>query len=119
MKTPRLLPIVVALVAFTFTAHAADKAPALPIEGVLKIARDYAKGKPGPRAIVALTLENATLRGDSYWYVKWASPILGGDKPELGLRIDMKGEVTKIVGAGGGGAVPGVGQQRVGARNIR
>ena len=116
MKTPRCLLAVLALVAFAFTTHAADKAPALPIEGALKIAQDYLKGKDGARVIVALTLENATLRGETYWFAKWSSPILGGEKPELGLRIEMSGELTKIVG---GGAVPGVGQQRVGARNIR
>ncbi len=116
MKTPRSLFAILALVAFAFTTHAADKAPALPIEGALKIAQDYLKAKDGARVIVALTLENATLRGETYWYAKWSSPILGGDKPELGLRIDMNGEITKIVGAG---AVPGPGQQRVGARNIR
>ena len=116
MKTRRCLLTVLALVAFAFTTHAADKAPALPIEGALKIAQDYLKGKDGARVIVALTLENATLRGETYWFAKWSAPIFGGEKPELGLRIEMNGEITKIVG---GGAVPGVGQQRVGARNIR
>ena len=116
MKALRRLLIVCALVAFAFTTHAADKAPALPIEGALKIAQDYLKGKDGARVIVALTLENATLRGETYWYAKWSSPILGGEKPELGLRIEMNGEITKIVG---GGAVPGPGQRRVGAQNIR
>ena len=116
MKTSRLFFAVVALAAFTCTTHAADKAPTLPIEGALKIAQGYLKGKAEPREIVALTLENATVRGGSYWFAKWASPILGGDKPELGLRIDMNGEITKIVGSG---AAPGVGQQPVGARNIR
>ena len=116
MKTPCLFFAFVALVAFAFTTHAADKALALPIEGALKIAQEYLKGKPEPRAIVALTLENVTLRGETYWFAKWASPILGGERPELGLRIDMNGEITKIVG---GGAVPGEGQRRVGARNIR
>ena len=116
MKTHRCLLAVLALVAFAFATHAADKAPALPIEGALKIAQDYLKGKDGARVIVALTLENTTLRGETYWFAKWSSPILGGEKPELGLRIDMNGDITKIVG---GGAVPGTGQQRVGARNIR
>ena len=116
MKTPRCLFAVIALVTFAFTTHAADKAPALPIEGALKIAQDYLKGKDGARVIVALTLESATLRGETYWYAKWSSPILGGDKPELGLRIEMNGDLTKIVG---GGSVPGPGQARVGARNIR
>ena len=116
MKTRRCLLAVLALVAFAFTTHAADKAPALPIEGALKIAQDYLKGKDGARVIVALTLETATLRGETYWFAKWSAPILGGEKPELGLRIEMNGDLTKIVG---GGAVPGVGQQRQGARNIR
>ncbi len=117
MKTPRLFFAVVALGAFAFTTHAADKAPALPIEGALKIAQDYLKGKPEPRAIVALMLEHATLRGETYWFAKWASPILGGERPELGLRIDMAGEVTKVVS--GGAAAVAAGKQRVGARNIR
>jgi hypothetical protein len=116
MKAPRLLLAAASIVAIAFTTHAADRPPALPIDGALKIAKDYLKGRADSPAIVALTLENATLRGETYWYVKWASPILGGDKPELGLRIDMNGEVTKIVG---GGAAPSVGRQRVGARNIR
>ena len=116
MKAPRMLLGFVALVACAFATQAADKAPALPIEGALKIAQDYLKGKSAPRAIVALTLENATLRGETYWFAKWASPILGGERQELGLRIDMNGEITKIVG---GGPVPGEGQRRVGARNIR
>ena len=116
MKTRRCLLAVLALVAFAFTTHAVDKAPALPIEGALKIAQDYLKGKDGVRTIVALTLEHATLRGETYWFAKWSAPILGGDKPELGLRIDMSGELTKVVG---GGPVPGPGQQRMGARNIR
>ena len=116
MKTSRLILAAVALVAFAFTTYAADKAPALPIEGALKIAQDYLKGKDGARVIVALTLETATLRGETYWFAKWSAPIRGGEKPELGLRIEMNGDITKIVG---GGAVPGVGQQQVGARNIR
>ena len=117
MKTPRMFLAVVALVAFAFTAQAADKAPTLPIEGALKIAQDYVKEKGEPRAIVALTLEHATLRGETYWFAKWASPILGGERPELGLRIDMNGEVTKIVS--GGASAVAAGKQRVGARNIR
>jgi len=88
----------------------------MPIDGALKIAKDYLKERGAAQTIVALTLENATLRGESYWFAKWASPILGGDKPELGLRIGMNGEVSKIVG---GGAAPSAGPQRVGARNIR
>ena len=117
MKTSRLILAAVALVAFAFTTYAADKAPALPIEGALKIAQDYVKEKGEPRAIVALTLENVTLRGETYWFAKWASPILGGERPELGLRIDMNGEVTKVVS--GGAAAVAAGKQRVGARNIR
>ena len=116
MKTPRCLLAVLALVAFAFTTHAADKTPALPIEGALRIAQDYLKGKDGARFIVALTLEHTTLRGETYWYAKWSAPILGGERPELGLRIEMNGDITKIVG---GGAAPGTGQRRVGARNIR
>ena len=54
MKTPRLFLAVVALVACACTARAAEKAPALPIEGALKIAQEYLKGKAEPRAIVAL-----------------------------------------------------------------
>ena len=117
MKAPRLLLGFVALVACAFATQAADKAPALPIEGALKIAQEYLKGKPEPRAIVALTLENVTLRGETYWFAKWASPILGGERPELGLRIDMNGEVTKVVS--GGAAAVAAGRQRGGARNIR
>ena len=117
MKTPRLMLAAVALVAFCFTTHAADKAPVLPIEGALKIAQDYLKGKAESRVIMALTLENVTLRGETCWFVKWASPILGGERPELGLRIDMNGEVTKVVS--GGAAAVAAGKQRVGARNIR
>ena len=116
MKTPRCLLAVLALVAFACTTHAADKAPALPIEGALRIAQDYLKGKGEPRAIVALTYETPTLGGASYWYVRWSAPVLGGEKPELGLQIDMKGELTKIVG---GGAQPGPGQRRFGAREMR
>lgn len=116
MKTPRCLLAVLALVAFAFTTHAADRTPVLPIEGALKIAQDYLKGQDGARVIVALKLEHATLRGETYWLAKWSAPILGGEHPELGLRIDMNGELTKIVG---GGSVPGPGQRRVGARNIR
>ena len=116
MKTPRCLLAVLALVAFAFTTRAADRVPALPIEGALKIAQDYLKGKDGTRTIVALTLENATLRGETYWFAKWSAPILGGERPELGLRIEMNGEFMKIAG---GGAVPGAGQRRVGSRNIR
>lgn len=116
MKTLRLLLAAAVAFAFAFSAGAADRAPALPIEGALKIAKDYLKERGDSRAIVALTLENATLRGDFYWYAKWATPIPGAEKPELGLRIDMNGEITKVVGAG---APRPPGQQRVGARNIR
>lgn len=116
MKTPRCLLAALALVVFAFTTHAADKAPALPIEGALKIAQDYLKGKGEPRTIVALTYETPVLGGASYWFAKWSSSILGGDRPELGLQIDMRGELTKVVG---GGSVPGPGQRRIGARDIR
>ena len=118
MKTPRFFCALVVLVAFAFTAQAAEKKPSLPIEGALKIAQDYLKGKGGAVVIVALTLENATLRGETYWYAKWSAPLVG-EKPELGLRIDMTGEITKVVGGGAAAAVPGPGQQRQGARNIR
>ena len=118
MKTRCYLLTVLALGAFAFTTQAADKVPALPINGALKIAQDYLHGKGGALTIVALTLENATLRGETYWFAKWSAPI-AGDKPELGLRIDMNGEITKVVGGGAAAAVPGPGQQRQGARNIR
>lgn len=116
MKTLRHLLFVCALVASVFTAAAADKAPALPIDGALKIAQDYLKGKGESRVIVSLTYETPTLGGASYWYVRWSAPIVGGDQPELGLQIDMKGELTKVVG---GGAQPGPGQRRFGAREMR
>ena len=116
MKTLRRFLVVCALAASVFTSAAADKMPALPIEGGLKIAQDYLKGKGESRAIVSLTYETPTLGGASYWYVRWSAPILGGDKPELGLQIDMKGELTKVVG---GGSQPGPGQRRFGARDMR
>ena len=118
MKTPRFFCTLFVLVAFAFTAQATEKNPSLPIEGALKIAQDYLKGKGGASVIVALTLETATLRGETYWFAKWSAP-LAGDKPELGLRIDMNGDIAKVVGGGAAAAVPGPGQQRQGARNIR
>lgn len=116
MKTVLHLAILCAFLAFLGTAAAAEKAPALPIEGALKIALDYLKEKPEPRAIVALTYETPALGGASYWHVRWSAPFFGGAKPELGLQIDMKGELTRIVG---GGPQPGPGQRRYGARDMR
>ncbi len=118
MKTSLRLRLFAAAVLFAFacTSQAVDRAPALSIEAALKIAQDYLKEKPAPPAIVALTLESATLRGQKVWFARWSSPIFGGPKPEIGLQIDMSGEMTKVVSGGG---EPGKGQRRYGARDMR
>jgi hypothetical protein len=114
------------------TMRAADNAPALNIEAALKIAQDYLKGAApsDPRFLVALSLEKPTVTGASYWYARWSSPIIGGSKAEVGLRIDMDGSLTKVVSEGGGGSsttwggggpsapIPGVGSQKFGVRNM-
>jgi hypothetical protein len=114
------------------TVRATDKAPALDIEGALKIAQNYLKSATpsDPRFLAALTLEKPTLTGASYWYARWSSPIIGGGKAQVGLRIDMDGSLTKVVSGTGGGAgvtwggggpsvpVPGVGSQKYGVRDM-
>jgi len=118
----------VALGAMPATTRATDKVPALDIEGALKIAQNYLKNAAtaDARFLAALSLERPTLTGASYWYARWSSPIIGGGKAELGLRIDMDGSLTKVVSGsgvtwGGGGAsvpVPGVGSQKYGVRDM-
>jgi hypothetical protein len=114
--------------------RAADKAPALNIEAAMKIAQDYLKGvsPSDPRFLAALSLEQPTLGGASYWYARWSAPVIGPGKAEIGLRIDMDGSLTKVVSEGGGGGssrttwgasgpsvpVPGVGSQKFGVRSM-
>jgi hypothetical protein len=134
----RLLPllvIVLALGAMPSITRASEKAPALNIEGALKLAQDYLKGASpsDPRSIVALTLERPTMTGAPYWYARWSSPILGASKAEIGLRIEMTGALTKVMAGGGGGGggsgvawggggpsvpVPGLGSQKYGVRDM-
>ena len=124
MKSLTSLLSIVAFGALSISSFAADRPQGLSIEDALKIAENYLRSaNPSePRSIVALTLETTTVRGASYWYAKWSGPILSGDsKPELGLRIDMDGSLTKVVASnrGPGNVVPGVGEQKFGARNMR
>ena len=128
------LPLIVllALGALPANVRAADKAPALDIEGALKIAQNYLKGATpsDPRFLVELTLERPTLTGASYWYARWSSPIVGAGKAEVGLRIAMDGSLTKVMSERGGGSgvawggsgpsvpVPGVGSQKYGVRDM-
>ena len=118
MKNLRLLSLVVALALSTLSVLAADNAPALPIDQALKIAQDHLQKGGVDRAIVGLTLEQATFRS-SYWYAKWSAPIEDGPKKEIGLRIDMDGTVTRFVTGPGGGHEPPPGQRPIGARSIR
>ena len=101
MKTPRCFLAVLALCACAFTLHAAEKAPALPIEEALKLAQGYMKRNDTQAVIVGLTLEkSAMLSGTYHWYAKWASPILRDGKSEIGLEIGMDGALTRVVGRG-------------------
>jgi hypothetical protein len=117
------------------TLRAADPgAPAINIEGAMKIAQNYLKGASpsDPRSLVALSLERPSMTGAAYWYARWSAPIVGAGKPEVGLRIDMDGSLTKVISEGGGGGsarttwgasgpsvpVPGVGSQKFGVRNM-
>jgi hypothetical protein len=118
MKNLRLLPLVVAIALSTFSALAADNVPALSIDQALKIAQDHLQKGGADRAVIGLTLEQATFHS-SYWYAKWSSPIDDGPKKEIGLRIDMDGTVTRFVTGPGGGHEPPVGQRPVGARSMR
>ena len=133
MKRFSLLLAMLALCAMPAKIRATDKAPALDIEGALKIAQNYLKGAApsDPRFLVGLTLEKPTLTGASYWYARWSSPIVGEGKAEIGLRIGMDGSLTKVMSGGGGGGsvvtwggggpsvpVPGVGSQKYGVRDM-
>jgi hypothetical protein len=134
VKRFSLLLVMLALGAMPFSMRAADKAPALDIEGALKIAQNYLKGASpaDPRFLSGLSLERPTMTGAPYWYARWSSPIVGAGKAEIGLRIDMDGSLTKVVSEGGGGGssakwggdgspsvpVPGVGSQKWGVRNM-
>ncbi len=115
MKNSLCFAVAASLMALAFPARA-EKAPTLPIDAALKLAQDYLKGQPNPPAIVALTLEEATLRGRKIWYAKWSQPIFGGPKPEVGLQIEMNGEFVKVVTGAG---EPGKGQRRYGVRDMR
>jgi len=115
MKTPLCLAVATTLVAFAFPAQA-EKAAVLPIETALKLAQDYLKGQPNPPTIVALTLDDVTIRGRKIWYARWSAPIFGGDKPQIGLQIEMSGELVKVVTGAG---EPGPGRRRYGARDMR
>jgi hypothetical protein len=116
MKTPLFAVAAAALLAVPFSLQAADKAPALPFDAAVKIAQDYIKEQGGQRAIVAMTLEQQTLRGKQFWYIKWASPVMGGENPEIGLQIEMNGEISKVVSSPGEAPK---GQRRYGVRDMR
>ena len=132
MKRLSLLLVILALGAMSATLCASDTAPALNIEAALKIAQDYLKSAApsDPRFLAALSIERPTVTGAPYWYARWSSPIVGGSKSEIGLRIDMDGTLTKVVSEGGGGSnvtwggngpsvpVPGIGSQKFGVRNM-
>ena len=101
MKTPCCFLVVLALCALAFTTHAAEKAPALPIEEALKLAQGYVQRNDPKAVLVGLTLEkSAILSGTYHWYAKWASPILRDGKSEIGLEIGMDGALTRVVGRG-------------------
>ncbi len=101
MKALRLLLATLALAALTFTAQAAEKAPALPIEQALKLAQGYLQRNDPKGVIVGLTLEKgALLGGTQRWYAKWAAPIRRDGKTEIGLEIAMDGTLTRVVGRG-------------------
>jgi len=104
------------------SSFAADRPAGINIDEALKIAKDYLKSAHSSESIIGLTLETSSVGGSTYWFAKWSGPVLNPDsKPQLGLRIDMDGSLTKIVASNRGpsNAVPGVGQQKYGARNIR
>jgi hypothetical protein len=117
MKTLVPFLVIAAAGVFPFAARAAEPAPAVPIEQAVKLAQEYLKksGAAGGRYIESVKLGRASLAGERVWEVEWSSPIRG-EVTEAGVQIDMRGGLVKVVRAG---AVPGVGQQRVGARNIR
>lgn len=101
MKKLRLLCATLALSALTFTAQAAEKAPALPIEQALKLAQGYLQRNAPKASIVGLTLEKGALLGGKYrWYAKWSAPIRRDGKKEVGLEIAMDGALTRVVGRG-------------------
>lgn len=115
MKTPLCLAVAATFVAFAFPAQA-ERAAVLPIESALKLAQDYLKGQPNPPTVVALTLQDATIRGRKIWYARWSSAIIGGEKPEIGLQIEMNGDLVKVVTGAG---EPGPGRRRYGVRDMR
>jgi len=118
MKKLRLLPVLLAVLAFAGSALAAD-APTLPIDQALKIAQDYlAKHGAADHQVIGLTLEQASLHS-TYWYAHWSPAIEDGTRKQTGLRIEMDGSVTLFVTAPGGGNEPPVGQRKFGARNMR
>jgi hypothetical protein len=115
MKTPLFAVVAAALLALPLPTRAAA-APALSFEAAVKIVQDYIKEQGGQRVIVAMTLEQQTLRGKQFWYVKWASPVQGGTNPEIGLQIEMNGELSKVVSSPGEAPK---GQRRYGVRDMR
>jgi hypothetical protein len=132
VKRLSLLLVIIVFGTMSATLHAVDGAPTLNIEAAMKIAQDYLKGAApsDQRFLAALSLERPAITGVHYWYARWSSPILGGGKPEVGLRIDMDGSLTKVLsdegvgsgttwgGSGPSVPVPGVGSQKFGARNL-
>src|SRR4051812_9536660 len=97
MKNALALLLVLGLSA---TALAADKRPELPLEKAVAIAVDYLKaaGQDKDHWIASISYDRASMTTPVYkWYVKWGPPIRLEGRNELGLEIDMNGELTRAV----------------------
>lgn len=93
------LALLAALFLSASALHAAER-PALPLEKAVAIAVDYLKtiGKDKDHWIASISYEKASMTSSNYkWFVKWGPPISLGGRKELGLEIDMNGEVARAV----------------------
>jgi hypothetical protein len=94
-----ILALFVAL-SLSASAIAADKRPELPLEKAVAIAADYLKkaGKDQDHWIASISYDRASITNATYkWFIKWGPPINLDGRKELGLEIDMNGELGRVV----------------------
>ena len=117
------LPFLLAALAFTSLASAADPAPAIPIDRAVQLATAHLteRGLVGQHYIASLTLEDSSVMGGKrYWLARWMPSIKVDGKYESGLKIEMDGSLARLTSAARGGGRPdSAGQRPVGARSLR
>lgn len=94
------LALLLALGLSATTTFAAEKRPELPLEKAVALAVDYLKsiGQEKDHWIASISYERESMTNATYkWFIKWGPPIQLNGRKELGIEIDMSGEMSRAV----------------------